>query len=241
MPRDTVNEVQTNASMRASALSVLEAHNIIEPPVNIYQILKDEEIPVDFWGFQSKIEGLYINDVTGVGIAINANRHPVKKRFTAAHELKHHRHDGFRSGLMCNTDVERLSIEQRANRFAAEILMPPDFMRTVSKELDGEGLLTATILTTIFHVSYEAVVYRLNTLGLITDGQKNKLLKPTARKEDSREAYAHRASGNAARLRTTAAIAAFSSSDGFSHCGNCSNLILDSRWRVCHSCGGVLT
>ena len=38
MRGDIVSEEQTNASMRASAISVLEAHNIIVPPINIYQI-----------------------------------------------------------------------------------------------------------------------------------------------------------------------------------------------------------
>lgn len=236
MPRFPIDEVQTNARMRASAQSVLEAHGIIEPPVNVYQILKDEKIPVDFVNFKSsKTEGMYVCDVTGIGIAINANHHPVKKRFTGAHELKHHRHDT--PGVFCKTDYRRREIEQKANRFAAELLIPPHMMQTVIKELYDQELLTVTTLASVFHVSYETAVFRLHTLGYIGDGQRDTLLKPAERQNDKLQALATQNSDRAAHLRTGAVIAVFSSHNSFSYCQKCSSVIVDQRWNICHSCG----
>jgi Zn-dependent peptidase ImmA (M78 family) len=225
--------------MCASANNLLEAHNITEPPINIYQMLYDEGVPVDFVPFKSnKVEGIYLKNVTGVGIAINANHHPVKKRFTGAHELKHHRHDVPRHGnMLCSTDFDRQIIEQRANRFAAELLMPIHLMQRVWEELNDTGLLSITTLGRAFHVSYDTTVYRLHTLDYISDGERDKLKTPTGRQEDKHTAMVHRNSRNAARLRLPVLIALLGSSDGFSHCSQCSEIVFDTTVNVCHSCG----
>ena len=241
MSRLHLQAVQTNAQMRASANNLLDAHDISTPPVNIYQILHDKDIPVDFLPFSSKVEGIYLKNVTGVGIAINSNHHPVKKRFTGSHELKHHLHDVPEHGeMLCSSDFQKWRIEQRANRFAAELLAPPHFIQEVIEELVRTELLTITTLAKVFHVSYPTIVYRLHTLGYISDGQRDRLLKQNARQDDKHAAMLLNGNVNAARLRMPTLIATLGSANGFSYCSQCSELVYDPAWSICYSCGDHL-
>lgn len=241
MPRRHLGAVQNNAQMRASANQVLEAHSISLPPINIYQVLYSDEIPVDFWDFSSKVQGLYLNNATGLGIAINANHHPVKKRFTAAHELKHHRHDADETELLpCIDNDKDRKIEEFANRFAAELLVPVAMFQQVIVELQQTELLTVTTLRRVFHVSYPTVVYRLHTLGYVSSGQRDRLLKSTAQQEDWATTIQLQKSRASAKVKMLPLVAILGSSDGFSYCSKCSELIFDPSWYICHSCGQPL-
>jgi len=112
MTRPHLRAKQTNAQMRTSANNLLDKYRIYTPPVNIYQILYNKDVPVDFMDFSSKVQGIYLKNVTGVGIAINANDHPVKQRFTGAHELKHHLHDVSEYGeMLCSPDFKQKRID----------------------------------------------------------------------------------------------------------------------------------
>lgn len=229
---------QTNAQMQASANNILEAHNIFEPPINIYQILHDEQIPVDFMPFSSEVQGIYLKNVTGVGIAINQNNHAVKQRFTGAHELKHHYHDVTEHGkMLCSTNFHKRVIEQRANRFAAELLVPVHLFRQAIEELERTELWTITTLARAFHVSYETIVFRLHTLGYISSSRRDKLRTPSERQDDAHIALAQREQKNLAQLRSPALFTAFGISDGFWCCSCCGKLIFEPTWSVCHSCG----
>ncbi len=225
--------------MRKSALSVLQGYNIREPPVNVYQILTDQEVQVDFLPFRnSRLEGLYLRNITGSGIAVNSNHPRPKQRFTAAHELKHHLHDVPDDGTQlppCLSNA-RTHIERKANAFAAELLMPPTMFQAVIDEL-GE-LLTITTLSAVFHVSYEATVYRLNTLRYIGDGQITKFLSSTYRREDGQTAYQNRQNGNGriAKIRVPAVQAALGFIDGGRYCNNCGALLINNQWNVCPEC-----
>lgn len=242
MTRHRLRAGQTNLQMRASANELLEANNITAPPVNIYQILHDKDILVDFLRFSSKVEGIYLKNVTGVGIAINAKHHAVKQRFTGAHELKHHLHDVPEHGkLLCSSDFQKQRIEQRANRFAAELLVPPHFLKEVFEELDHTELLTVTTLARVFHVSYPVIVYRLHDLHYISDRQRDQFLKPEGREHDVRTAMIHRSNGNTAGLRMPILTAILGSSSGFSYCSQCSEVVYNPSWSICHSCGGRLS
>lgn len=242
MPSRRLNTVQTNAQMRASASAILEECNISEPPINVYQILRAKNVPVDFIPFSSsKVEGIYLKNATGVGIAINQNHHPVKQRFTGAHELKHHCHDVTEHGkMLCSAAFNRRDIEQRANRFAAELLVPVNQFQQVIEELLRSELLTVTTLAQTFHVSYPTIVFRLHTLGYITSRQRDGLLTPEERQADEHTALSHVGSRNAAKLRLPAIITLLGSQDGFSYCPHCSKLVFDPVWTICHSCGKSL-
>ncbi len=238
-------EIQNNALMRNSALSVLQRYNVREPPVNIFQILTEQKVQVDFWPFSnSKIEGLYLRNITGSGIAINSNHPRPKQRFTAAHELKHHLHDVPDDGARlppCFSNA-RTHIERKANAFAAELLMPPAMFQSVLNELIEEELLTITTLSAVFRVSYEATVYRLNSLGYITDGQKSKFLSQNFRRDDGQTAYQNKQNGNGrlAKIRLPAVQAALGHIDGGSFCNDCGALLMNNQWNVCPECCKIL-
>lgn len=237
-------DIQNNTLMRTSALSVLQSYNVREPPVNVYQILKDQEVQVDFWSFSnSKLDGLYLRNITGSGIAINRNHPHPKKRFTAAHELKHHLHDvpDDRAQLPPCLSNARTHIERKANAFAAEILMPPGMFQAVITDL-AEELLTITTLAAVFRVSYEATVYRLNSLGYITDGQKTKFLLQNFRRDDGQATNQNKQNGKGklAKIRLPAVLAALGHVDEERYCVNCNALLINSQWNICPDCNADL-
>lgn len=231
-------ENQTNARMCASALKVLEAHAVIEPPTNIYQILGAERVCVDFWPFNNgDLGGLYIRNVAGPAMAINANHPRTRQRFTAGHELKHHLHDIPEDGHLITScyGESKKRIETRANSFAAELLVPSHMLREALQEL-GDELYSITTLATAFRVSYEVIVYRLNTLKLISNARKKRLLSAEERRKDASMAMKHKQSNPVAGLNTLALIGALGCLDVDQYCPQCSMQIIHDSWRICPDC-----
>jgi predicted secreted protein len=136
--------------------------------------------------------GIYLprNDGPGVppGVLINS-RHPLaKQRFTAAHELGHHRRDAaavFDSDteLLPRRDDRHAEVENLAETFAAWFLMPKPL---VSTALAGLGVRAADLTPALAYrfalavrVSYRAAVHHLGDLGLITGSHRRDLLRST--------------------------------------------------------------
>jgi Zn-dependent peptidase ImmA (M78 family) len=228
--------LQTNEMMRASALSVLETYGISQPPVNIYQILKEEEVRVDFWPFSENIEGLYLRNVTGAGIALNSIHPQVKQRFTGGHELKHHLHDDPTEVAMLSCSNEnKQRIEYRANSFSAELLVPLQILEIAVKQL-ADDLFSITTLSRAFRVSYDTIVYRLKANGTISGAQIKQLLDPTYRETDRYSAYKHRDAAQTARLTMPSLVVTLRGIEGINYCSHCSEPVLDGSWQVCASC-----
>jgi predicted secreted protein len=124
------------------------------------------------------------------GALINA-RHPLaKQRFTAAHELGHHRRD---AGAVFDSDTELLpkrddedaEVEKLAETFAAWFLMPKALVEsalaTISAPVERLTPDLAYRFALAVQVSYEAAVHHLGDLGLITGSHRRELLKITPR------------------------------------------------------------
>lgn len=124
------------------------------------------------------------------GVIINA-RHPhAKQRFTAAHELGHHRRDAaaiFDSDteLLPRRDDRHAEIENLAETFAAWFLMPKPL---VEAALAGLATTPAALTPALAYrfalavrVSYRAAVHHLGDLGLISGNRRRALLKATPR------------------------------------------------------------
>ncbi len=97
-------------------------------------------------------------------ITVNAAEHPLRQRFSAAHELHHIITHPLRAfvltdepGLPAGVKAERL-----ADYFAGVLLMPKRHV----KRLWGEGYRTPTALAEHFLVSPRAMEFRLGQLGL---------------------------------------------------------------------------
>lgn len=98
-------------------------------------------------------------------ITYNPKESVVRQRFTIAHELGHHvlnhgprDRDTPKNFTMAVHDVAEVS----ANKFAARLLMPADFIHAL---VQVRGVRNLTRLAKLFSVSGAAMGYRLQELG----------------------------------------------------------------------------
>ena len=104
-----------------------------------------------------------------IRIVNNKNQSTGRRRFTIAHEIEHllFDRDYFNAHGVIDRDGDALdpsyrSREQRANLFAAELLMPEaDFIRQWGALRDSDKVAD------YFHVSKQAAYYRAANLGIV--------------------------------------------------------------------------
>lgn len=139
----------------------------------------DLSLPVDIETLLSKyahVEEAYIpmagdaiciNDKKHPHIIIKSNMSPYRKRFTYAHELGHLQIPSHIGMISCTTELsEQMDIgayyqmEQEANAFAAELLMPEDWLISLISEFDTIKSLIEQV-TTEANVSLTAAIYNL--------------------------------------------------------------------------------
>jgi Zn-dependent peptidase ImmA (M78 family) len=103
-------------------------------------------------------------------IAVNALEHPLRQRFSAAHELHHIIVHPLRPFLLVSEQGLPSSVkaERLADYFAANLLMPKRHV----KRLWGEGARDAATLAEHFQVSPRAMEVRLSQLGLVEGRQR---------------------------------------------------------------------
>lgn len=146
--------------------SIIQTHQK-NAPVNIVSLAHHLGINVYSAEESKKLSGKIMKDSklggsSGYAIVVNSADHPLRQRFTIAHEIAHfllHRSeigDGivedalYRSGLSTRQEVE-------ANKLAAEILMPWHLLHDAIKE----NLTTIAELADRFQVSQSAMSIRL--------------------------------------------------------------------------------
>ena len=117
------------------------------------------------------------------GIVVNTrhfrNAHPFGLRFTLAHELCHllfDREEGRRLAIASGPWAPR-SIEQRANAFAAMLLMPPSLIERARKRLtysidSSSGLREAAH---VLETGVLGLLYHLTNTGFITDADRERI------------------------------------------------------------------
>ena len=161
---------------RAKALLI--EFDVHEPPVPILTLARGcgariVQVP----GEDDNIDGFLYREGGEIVIGVNRDQAFVRRRFTVAHELGHlllheygqiHVDRGFRVRLRSSVSSEGIDQdEMEANRFAAEILMPLDFLRAdIAKrvfDLADDRELQA--LAKRYGVSTQALAIRLNGLG----------------------------------------------------------------------------
>ena len=164
--------------IRRTARTLLSELEIQEPPVPVRKLarLRGARI-VRVSGDEGDIDGFLYHEGDEVVIGINQDQAPVRQRFTIAHELGHlllHEHGqihvdrGFRVRLRNGASSEGTDQdEMEANRFAAELLMPLDFLMADLAErvfdLADDSQLRA--LAKRYGVSTQTLAIRLNGLG----------------------------------------------------------------------------
>jgi Zn-dependent peptidase ImmA (M78 family) len=160
---------------------LLDDNKIFQPPVPVDDIARNLGANLKYEPFsgQDAISGMLYRDGENKIIGINSNHHPNRQRFSIAHEVGHlllHEKEVFidkvvnfrssRSSLAIDTE------EIAANAFAAELLMPKEFVKNELKKLIGqESMPTEKELVEnfarVFKVSTAAMEYRLNNLGVL--------------------------------------------------------------------------
>jgi Zn-dependent peptidase ImmA (M78 family) len=152
--------------------------------VPVEQLAQDAGAVISYQPFEAEdISGLLYR-VTGAApvIGVNSTNPKVRQRFTIGHELGHltlnHGHDlilerlvrlNFRDATS-STASDQEEIE--ANQFAAELLMPRDFLQhSLTILLQGKPLPDLEVVRRLarrFEVSQSAMEFRLTSLGMLT-------------------------------------------------------------------------
>lgn len=167
-PPDRVIEVVSSRPQRA-AREVLVQAAVNSPPVDVETLAKLCGAAVLRKTFDDALSGVLVAFAGWAAIGVNKKHSSVRQRFTIAHELGHYvlsHHDHFHIDLG-PTDAHGhppgydWQSERGANDFAAELLMPSDFVRPA---FEKSPFVSA--LAQLFEVSELAMGYRLLNLGL---------------------------------------------------------------------------
>lgn len=166
--------------IKDTAGRVLAGSEISAPPIDLNDVLRREGVALTSAPADEHISGFLLRRAGEAPvIGFNSSLPGVRQRFVVAHELGHlllHH----QTGLHVDRSLVRLEHREKsdpadedeveANRFAAELLMPEEFIRG---DLDRIGRAAVEQGEAISHlakryqVSRQAMTIRLTSLGLI--------------------------------------------------------------------------
>ncbi len=151
---------------------ILNKYAITEPFVNVFDIVRNEGLELRFIDMPEKL-----CDVAGFldpeekVIFVNKDDPSNRQTFTIAHELAHHLLDHQKGDYNVLLRWTKFTngyppIEQEANSFAANLLVPKKMLKEIMREysLTGRDDLDLSILAKIFAVSKEMMAYRLKSI-----------------------------------------------------------------------------
>lgn len=176
--------MKTRKEIEEKVRDLLEKHGVDEAPVPVEVIARREGLQIISSPFGGDVSGALLRSGDVAGIAVNASQSPVRRRFTIAHELAHylldHRPDEdhidweftvLRRDELTSRGTDMREIE--ANAFAANLLMPKDFLQAdLLPFLNRNGVLDLNdkdrlLLAKKYSVSEIAMTYRLVNLGFV--------------------------------------------------------------------------
>jgi len=164
-----------------AAKKIVDSYNYTKKniPVDIRKIMADRNIIIKEVYLPDKISGVLDTRGDNPIVLVQESHDEKRKRFSLAHELGHFvlnssprgvhldRHTYFRSNLSSiGTDIE----EKKANRFAAELLMPSNILWEILTEdipdlidaQEREGLAELRKLAKKFEVSVAALTIKIS-------------------------------------------------------------------------------
>ena len=135
----------------------------------------DPVILAEQWGakvipdadLEGDISGQFFYEDKVPVIRYNPEKHRLRQRFTIAHELGHYalgHPGGYRDDIKNLFGNSSDIYEQQANHFAAELLMPEEYVHLLIRHMDPP---TVTGLAKEFDVSEKAMHFRLKNLGIV--------------------------------------------------------------------------
>lgn len=163
-----------------------ELHLDVSTPIDVFDAIRRQRLLLAFEYFP-RLSGVYVADPVAPGIAVSAQHGLARQRYTAAHELAHHR---FGHGTTVDPEIDPLSswgsahsqlsdAEKLAEAFAAWFLMP---RRLVASTLNTLGLTAPTTPAHVYQLSlrlgtsYRATVRHLPNLKLASQMQARQWL-----------------------------------------------------------------
>lgn len=182
------------------------------PVRDIAELLETQGIRVLTIPMDEQISGVFMGDEEiGLAIFANPEHHPIRHSFTLAHEYCHILTDRDRRTVVSSEKNEKDLVEVRANAFAAAFLLPKAgvvrFFEASGKTGYGRNYLATPGVSEIsaaeqrkplkaaqiqlydivhlqnhYGVSWEAAVYRLQNVGLISKDECQDLI---AKKEEA--------------------------------------------------------
>jgi Zn-dependent peptidase ImmA (M78 family) len=154
---------------------LLRNARIAKPPVPVERVAENLGLEVRYAPLEGDLSGALVREDHQVYIGVNSLHHSNRRRFTIAHEVGHYvLHKGLR--LHVDTDFrinwrdEESSKainpdEIEANRFAAELLMPTDFLLKDIDTLKDASQISLNALAKRYGVSPQAMKIRLGNFG----------------------------------------------------------------------------
>lgn len=140
--------------------------------VNFGKRLGIKIVKSNFENFNDKISGLIVRQNGQTTISVKAKDIEERQRFTVAHELGHfflhqeYLDKGLMDGIGLRRDGEVNDIENEANNFAANLLMP----ESVFRGLWNDKTISLEKMAQYFYVSCSAIITRAKFLKLANDG-----------------------------------------------------------------------
>lgn len=147
------------------AEDILAQYEIKEPVVNVFEIAQRQGFLIKFFapvGDLGEVSGFY--EPSEKTIYVNSEDPPTRQSFTVAHELGHallkHKEDEYGVLWRLATPIDKTPLEQEANWFAANLLVPEGLLEDAMKKFSlTENDLE--LLAKMFGVSKDVIKYRL--------------------------------------------------------------------------------
>lgn len=163
--------------IKQKATSLISELDLVSPPVDVRSIAESLLLKIVEVHLGNGSDGALIPERRE--IEVNVDKPHVRQRFTIAHEIGHwvlrHRDrmyeiDEAPTGIYDNRDDSEVDLEEKsrpptereANRFAAELLMPAEWMKKSWRELNDPDKLAE-----LYDVSREAMWNRIVDLRLL--------------------------------------------------------------------------
>jgi Zn-dependent peptidase ImmA (M78 family) len=166
--------------LKNKAKELLEKSNIRKAPVPVEKLASALNAIVRYQPFDGDVSGLVHNQDSQAVIGVNSNHAETRQRFTIAHEIGHlllhhseslHVDNQLRSVVNFRDEVSSLGVDDseiEANQFAAELLMPEEFILRDLKEISAtEPEAAVEELAQRYRVSIQSMAIRLSKLGFI--------------------------------------------------------------------------
>lgn len=166
---------RSSGAIRKHAIELLSGARALTVPVPLEKVTQHLNVTVRQVPYEGELAGMIMKTSSGIFVGVNSLHSRSRQRFTIAHEVGHLVLHNFDLHIDTHFPVKRrdetssLAIdpeEIEANRFAAELLMPKEFVAQdiLEREIDFENDDDIEVLARRYQVSRQAMTLRISNL-----------------------------------------------------------------------------